>query len=1167
MNLPDPVWFYSRLLACLIVLFVAQPPNPGSSVNDEPNPGVVVETVRKNFAADRAGLQEGDILLRWSRQDASGEITSPFTVSDIEIEQSQIGVVKVEGFRGQARRTWELGPNSWGLRVRPNLSPEQLGAYNQARDLVKAGAYTQAVERWQALGSQFDRVDPAAVRVWIGLRAAETFLDAERDKEAEQASNDALHIASSAGPGPMMHLLIKLGDTAFNGNRGNDAAKYYQQALDQGRKVKADSLTVAAILNDLGLVNRRRGNLPQAEDYYNQSLALRQKLAPGSLCVAQSFNNLATSFADRGDLSRAEEYLRRALEIRRSLIPESLDLAGNLNNLGFIYRLRGDLAGAEKLYEEALAIRKKLAPGSRDFANSLNSLGIVAQQRGNLAKAEERYRAALAIYRKLDPGSIDLANFVLNLGHLSVQRGDFDAAETYYQQALHIRQEHAPGSLDVARNLKSLGYLAELRGDFTQAQSYAEQALAITEKLAPGSLDAAMILDDLGMVAVQQNALNKAEDYERRARGIYEKLAPRSLDAATNLNNLAETVGQQGDLTKAEVFHRQALEIIEMLAPGSTDHAETLAALASIALHQRQLDVAAQLFEQALAVLERQLSQLGGTEESRAGFRAHHSSYYKEYIDLLLEQNKTELAFTVLERSRARSLLELLSEGRVDIRKGVDPGLLDRERSLRAAISAKSAQHLRLLTEEHNEAKVAEAKKAMDELLGQLLEIQGQIQAASPAYAALMQPEPLPARQVQQELLDPDTLLLEYMLGQERSYVFAITRDSVQAFKLAKREEIENAARRVYRLLSAQPSTVSQGRSLARVRKVQHEYDQAVTQLSKMVVSPVATILKKPRLLVVTDGALAYVPFSVLPKPADPQGQVQGPAPLIMDHEIVYLPSASVLAILRQQQQRDKAAKAVAILADPVFDQKDPRVATGGAGLKPAKVRELRAASSATELPDSPVTSSLLTRSVRDIDLGNFSLGLARLRFSRKEAEAIAAVNPKGLSMTALDFDASRATALSHELANYRMIHFATHGLMDSQHPELSGLVFSLVDKQGGAQEGFLQLQDIYNMDLRAELVVLSACETGLGKEVDGEGLVGLTRGFMHAGASRVVASLWNVSDVATAKLMSLFYAAMERDHMPAAAALRFAQMQMMRQKPWSTPYYWAAFQIQGEWK
>src|SRR5579859_4427106 len=207
-------------------------------------------------------------------------------------------------------------------------------------------------------------------------------------------------------------------------------------------------------------------------------------------------------------------------------------------------------------------------------------------------------------------------------------------------------------------------------------------------------------------------------------------------------------------------------------------------------------------------------------------------------------------------------------------------------------------------------------------------------------------------------------------------------------------------------------------------------------------------------------------------------------------------------------------------------------------------------------------------RSVEDVDLADHgNRALQRLTFTRQEAQAIMAATPPGQGMEALGFAASRSTAMNPNLAQYRIVHFAAHGVLDSKHPELSGLVLSLVNSRGEPQNGFLDLQDVYNLNLPVDMVVLSACETALGKEIRGEGLVGLTRGFMYAGASRVVASLWNVDDVATAELMRRFYKAILGEGLPPASALRKAQVEMARQKRWSNPYYWAAFTIEGEWR
>lgn len=277
------------------------------------------------------------------------------------------------------------------------------------------------------------------------------------------------------------------------------------------------------------------------------------------------------------------------------------------------------------------------------------------------------------------------------------------------------------------------------------------------------------------------------------------------------------------------------------------------------------------------------------------------------------------------------------------------------------------------------------------------------------------------------------------------------------------------------------------------------------------------------------------------------------PHPLIVDHELVTLPSASTLAELRKESAgRASAPKMLAVLADPVFSRADAqnRLTTGNAATAKAAPR---ARSIQHEEEKAPVL------------LGRFQA--PRLPFTRQEAERIYALAPAAQSLKALDYQASRATATSPELSQYRYLHFATHGMVDSDHPGMSALLLSLIDEKGQPQDGFLRAHELYNLNLPAELVVLSACQTALGKDYKGEGLVGLTRGFMYAGAPRVVVSLWNVNDKATAELMVRFYERIFRDGQRPAAALRSAQVEMWQQTQWEAPYFWAAFVLQGEWK
>jgi CHAT domain-containing protein len=245
-------------------------------------------------------------------------------------------------------------------------------------------------------------------------------------------------------------------------------------------------------------------------------------------------------------------------------------------------------------------------------------------------------------------------------------------------------------------------------------------------------------------------------------------------------------------------------------------------------------------------------------------------------------------------------------------------------------------------------------------------------------------------------------------------------------------------------------------------------------------------------------------------------------------------------------------------MADPVFEEEDPRLEEAKKGNSSGKTPATRAADA---------EHSELMRAIRTMNFPDARAGFVRLPFSRLEADNVIALAPKGTGLKAIDFDASRALAKSRELNQYRILHFATHGLLNSERPELSGLVFSLIDREGKPQDGFLRLHEIYNLQLNADLVVLSACESGLGKEIKGEGLIGLTRGFMYSGAPRVVASLWTVDDYATAELMKIFYQGMLKDGLPAGAALRAAQLEFSKEKRWASPYFWAGFVLHGEWK
>jgi CHAT domain-containing protein len=540
------------------------------------------------------------------------------------------------------------------------------------------------------------------------------------------------------------------------------------------------------------------------------------------------------------------------------------------------------------------------------------------------------------------------------------------------------------------------------------------------------------------------------------------------------------------------------------------------------------------------------------SQQLRASFFASVRKYYELYIDVLMRLDQQHpgdgfdsAALQASENARARSLLELLMEASAEIRQGADVSLVDREQKLRQAISVKAEQQMRLLSAKHTDQEAMSISQDLDTLATEYEETQAKIRQTSPRYAALTQPVPLSLKQIQSQLLDENTVLLEYSLGEDNSYVWAIGPNSLKTFTLPKRTEVEEAARRVYDLVTVSDRKVP-GETLEQQQKrllqADADYPAAIANLSRMLLGPIGSELKNKRLLIVAEGVLQYVPFAAL---ADPE---EIATPLIVKHEIVTLPSASVLGVLRHEtKERQPAPKSIAVFADPVFDERDARLSGE------SQVAAHADADGAREVKRSAEESGLS--------------GFPRLRFSRDEANQIMKFASRNNSLAALDFSASRANATSADLQNYRIVHFATHGIINSRHAELSGVVLSLVDQNGKPQNGFLRLYDIYNMNLKADLVVLSACQTALGRDIKGEGLIGLTRAFMYGGATRVVASLWQTDDRGTSVLMSKFYDGLLSRRLSPAAALRNAQVAMLQDKRWHNPRYWAAFTIQGEWK
>ena len=899
----------------------------------------------------------------------------------------------------------------------------------------------------------------------------------------------------------------------------------YHEALELYRRAGYRSRE-AYILNKIGWAHINLGEMRKALEKFNEALAL--SLAVGNRGEeASALNGIGVVYWQMGELRKALEKYNEALQLSRSVGDRRRE-AAFLNNIGLIHWILGETQKAWEKYNEALPISRAVGDRSRE-ANILSNIGVVHESLGETRKALETYSEALAISRAADYG-MGQAGMLDYIGEVYQSLGELRKALEKYNEALQLSRSVGDLSRE-ARILSNIGDIYRSLGETRKALEKYNEALPISR--AAG---------------------------DRR----YE---------ADALNGIGEVYRSLGETQKAlDKFHEA---LAHRRAAGERNgEATTLLAIARAEQTRGALTHAHQIIEQAIGIVESMRADI--REDHRASYFASRREYYESYIDILAErhrQNQTAgfdaTAFAVSERARARSLLELLTESRADIREGVDSSLLERERSLRQLLQAKAAAQFALINRKHTPAQAEAAAKEIDSITTEYEELRAQIRAVAPRYAALTQPQPLGLAEIQRQVLDPDTLLLEYSLGDNASHLFVVSQTLITWRQLPKRAEIEAATRRVYELLTApqpQPGD-TEAKYRARVKEAGERYWQQAAELSRMLLGPVASQLGKKRLAIVADGALQYIPFAALPVPSSGndggRNSVAEPQPLFVEHEIVSLPSASTLATLRRETAgRKPAEKSLAVLADPVFTHDDTRVNrnVGKAGTK-EKTR--------SAVSDEMEAGFLqMLRSGRETGVIDAKGGFGRLLSTRREAAAILALVPERERMQALDFEASRTTALSPELGEYRIVHFAAHGMLNNIHPELSGIILSLVDKEGRQQDGFLRLQDIYNLRLPAELVVLSACQTGLGKEIKGEGLVGLTRGFMYAGAPRIVASLWKVDDRATSELMKRFYQGMlGPERLSPAEALRQAQLSLWKQKQWRAPYYWAAFVLQGEWK
>ena len=748
-------------------------------------------------------------------------------------------------------------------------------------------------------------------------------------------------------------------------------------------------------------------------------------------------------------------------------------------------------------------------------ALALRSAAVLLVDVGQFDDALFFYNEALTLQRTLKNRAAE-ASLLGNIGRIYAAMRDYAKAERLLRESLNI-------AVDLHDELVQFSALAKLanmeigRSNYDQALKYSAEAL----QLRSTEIDAAMrneLLHDIAIAHFEAGNNQEAADVLEQVVAFERKGKIASAEGAARAS-LAQVQLRMG---KTDQALASAGDALTMLRRSGADPSVQAGVLYTQALAQRKLgrnEEALTSLRAAISLIERARLLTVSTERARAEFFSGKSAVYVAAIELLSALRRDDEALAVAESYHGRAFLDSLAESRADLRKAVPREFLVSEDAMLGRISEIQKQlwqeNIPPSTEQKLKQELADAESALEQFL---LEAHH----TNPQYASLKHFRPLSPARVQQELLDSETVLIEYVLGSEESYAWLVSKEGVVAAKLPPEKDLNGLIGEYRKALLERPGGTVEAQSAARLNSLSE-------RLYAALIAPFQDRLNaRQRLLIVPDKSLAYLPFeTLLSRKTVGSSRTEY---LVERFAITYAPSASALAEVREMRSRPQPQALVAF-ADPLYE---------AAG---AQVRS--------------------TASPAKNDLSERGLDLRPLPYTRTEANNIGALFPVAQRKIFLGAEASEQNVKSAALADYRYLHFATHGVVDEDVPSRSGVILSLVGND--KEDGILQMPEIMRLKLNADLVTLSACRTGLGEVVGGEGVLGLTRAFMYAGARSVVASLWNVNDTATAELMKSFYANLKKGQSK-DEALRQAKLGLLhgRQVSWRNPYYWAPFVLAG---
>ena len=994
-----------------------------------------------------------------------GVISDPFVFHDVLETAAQLGELTLLTTSLDEPVSSKTVPRLvHSIVTRPRLRPELAERYERAWDNRRAEP-SESSELLASIASDLERAGRLEAAAWITMQAM-ALVD-EESELAELSQSGLAMLSSDVERGRWLRMLSLVDSRQ---GRRERSLERLEQAAELYRSSGAHELLYAQTLRSIAEVQFALNRHDDATGTAHEAIAMLERLAPESGLLVIVLSNLGNGpLFTTGQLAEARLAQERATELTRRLVPGSRSEVIQWANLARVDWQAGELAEAERLYGRGMRLAEEL--DDREMISTIaGNIGLIAHDRGDLATAEGHFLRALHFEEEQAVGSLGAAHALNNLGMVANERSRYEEADAHYERALAIYRERVPASVAVARTLNNRANNARKAGDLDRAQSLVRESLAITGKIAPESQTHTMGLVNLASVLEELGDLDGSRTVYVESVATARARAPGSLRVAKPLQRLGRVERLLGRLEAARAAQSEALAVVEVVAPGSALEVEILYELGLIAQLGDQVSMARELMCRAASSLDQFKLGMGGDRAAGNPFAETLVGVHRSCFAELVAAGQLDEAWNVLERSRSRDLLTLLSTRDMTLDAALPEDLATRRRDLNQRYSSATSELLGL-TDDQQSTERQLARRRLEDLRRERALLDAEVRIASPRVGALTQPEIVTWRQVAAGL-EPGTVMLSYSLGSESSHVMLVSSDgpSLKAIELDVGRD-------------ALVDLVAGLRSAIATRSM--NWEEPARALYDVLLDPIDAELAQARgVLISPEGPLHVLPFAAL---VDAEGRV------LVDRLLVHtVGSATLFAELGRARDGSPPTHQLVAFADPVKASGSPRVSSVSA--RPMN----------NNAPGMPLARFLKTE----------------LPGTRREVEAIARLFPDG---TEVFLGAAASEERFKRIAgSARVVHVATHGYLDSAVPLDSGIVLA---HESASENGLLQAWEIFEqVRLDADLVVLSACETALGGEVPGEGWIGLTRALQYAGARSIVATLWQVPDASTSTLMERFY-------------------------------------------